>query len=275
MNAKHTLDHATAAGIVRAGHAKATGIGAAVCVAVVDDGGHPVALGRMDGAPFVSAPVSLNKANTASGQRRLHQDACGGGLGRPRAAGGPRRPAGRGRLRRGRAAHRRRAGCRRGRCRQRGQPAGRRDSGGGERGARRSAYHDMTALRHLQCRVDHHLLRVFGLPVVEERIVGTVAGGYSLASFSAGVAECGGKIDVVMRATPLSLLPPRQPPTTGTRASRLPEPGRQGQLRLEATVRGHRVGGDLSHGLGLRRGHRARHRRRRPISVTLTKGGCV
>lgn len=67
MNSKLILDHATASGIVRAGHAKADEIGVAVCVAVVDDGGHPVSLGRMDGAPFVCSQVSLNKAGTAAG----------------------------------------------------------------------------------------------------------------------------------------------------------------------------------------------------------------
>lgn len=67
MNTKSSLDHATATGIVRAGHAKAAEIGAAVCVAVVDDGGHPVSLGRMDGTPFLCASVALDKANTAAG----------------------------------------------------------------------------------------------------------------------------------------------------------------------------------------------------------------
>lgn len=67
MDTMPTFDYATAAGTVRAGQAKATEIGAAVCVAVVDGGGHPVALGRMDGAPFACAAIALNKAGTAAG----------------------------------------------------------------------------------------------------------------------------------------------------------------------------------------------------------------
>ena len=57
--------------IVTRAHAKAAALGIHVTVAVVDDGGHLVALGRMDGAPAISPQVAEAKAVGAS---MLHRD---------------------------------------------------------------------------------------------------------------------------------------------------------------------------------------------------------
>jgi glc operon protein GlcG len=63
------LDEALA--IVARAHAKAAELGIHVTVAVVDDGGHLVALGRMDGAPPISPQVAEAKA---VGAAMLHRD---------------------------------------------------------------------------------------------------------------------------------------------------------------------------------------------------------
>jgi len=64
-----TLEEAQA--IVTRSHAKAAELGIHITVAVVDDGGHLVALGRMDGAPSISAQVAEAKA---VGAAMLHRD---------------------------------------------------------------------------------------------------------------------------------------------------------------------------------------------------------
>ena len=60
-----------AQGIIRRAHTKATELGIRVTVAVVDQGGLLVALGRMDGAPPVSSQVAEAKA---VGAAMLHRD---------------------------------------------------------------------------------------------------------------------------------------------------------------------------------------------------------
>lgn len=55
-----TLDDANT--IIHNAHAKATGLGLAVTVAVVDEGGHLIALGRMDGATPLSPQIAEAKA---------------------------------------------------------------------------------------------------------------------------------------------------------------------------------------------------------------------
>jgi uncharacterized protein GlcG (DUF336 family) len=52
--------------LLDAGEAEATGRGLALTFAVVDAAGHPVALARMDGAPWITPDVALGKAWTAA-----------------------------------------------------------------------------------------------------------------------------------------------------------------------------------------------------------------
>ena len=70
-----TMDLAAAQRIVELAHRKAAEIGARVTVAVVDEGGFLIALGRMDGAPPLSPQVAEAKA---VGAAMLHRD--GGSL---------------------------------------------------------------------------------------------------------------------------------------------------------------------------------------------------
>jgi glc operon protein GlcG len=65
------MDLKDAQAIVSRAQAKAAELGINVTVAVVDDGGHLVALARMDGAPAISAQVAEAKA---VGAAMLHRD---------------------------------------------------------------------------------------------------------------------------------------------------------------------------------------------------------
>jgi uncharacterized protein GlcG (DUF336 family) len=56
--------------IVQAAMRKASEIGVAETVCVVDDGGCPIVLERMDGARITGPQIAWNKAFTASGHRR-------------------------------------------------------------------------------------------------------------------------------------------------------------------------------------------------------------
>ena len=56
--------------IITAAHERAAEIDAAVTVAVVDEGGHLQALGRMKGAPPLSAPIAETKASSVALFRR-------------------------------------------------------------------------------------------------------------------------------------------------------------------------------------------------------------
>jgi glc operon protein GlcG len=59
-----TLEQAL--GYIRAGEEEATRQGLKLSLAVVDAGGHVVALHRMDGAPWITPEVALGKAWTAA-----------------------------------------------------------------------------------------------------------------------------------------------------------------------------------------------------------------
>ena len=62
-----TLERALA--LIAAGEEEARREGLSLAFAVVDDGGHLVALHRMDGAPWISPEVALGKAWTAAAYR--------------------------------------------------------------------------------------------------------------------------------------------------------------------------------------------------------------
>jgi uncharacterized protein GlcG (DUF336 family) len=62
-----TLERALA--LIAAGEEEARREGLSLAFAVVDDGGHLVALHRMDGAPWIAPEVALGKAWTAAAYR--------------------------------------------------------------------------------------------------------------------------------------------------------------------------------------------------------------
>lgn len=64
------LELAEARAMAAAALAKAAEIGVPETVCVVDDGGHPVVLERMDGARLTGPQIAWNKAFTAAGHRR-------------------------------------------------------------------------------------------------------------------------------------------------------------------------------------------------------------
>lgn len=67
---KNVLTLAAARKIVTAAEAEARGRGVGVVVVVVDDGGHVIALARMDNAQVASVNVGIGKARTAAIYRR-------------------------------------------------------------------------------------------------------------------------------------------------------------------------------------------------------------
>jgi uncharacterized protein GlcG (DUF336 family) len=64
------LEREEARAMVAAAIAKAQEIGVLETVCVVDDGGYPVAMERMDGARITGPQIAWNKAFTASGHKR-------------------------------------------------------------------------------------------------------------------------------------------------------------------------------------------------------------
>jgi len=64
-----TLDLTTALRMIAAAHAEAHRRSIAVSVAVVDDGGHLIAFGRMDGAEIAGPVLAVDKAYTAVAHR--------------------------------------------------------------------------------------------------------------------------------------------------------------------------------------------------------------
>ncbi|HCQ48728.1 MAG TPA: CDP-alcohol phosphatidyltransferase [Achromobacter sp.] len=56
--------------MVRAAIAKSEAIGVLESVCIVDDGGYPIALERMDGARITGPQIAWNKAFTAAGHKR-------------------------------------------------------------------------------------------------------------------------------------------------------------------------------------------------------------
>ena len=64
------LELEEARAMVAAAIAKALDIGVAQTVCVVDDGGYPIAMERMNGARITGPQISWNKAFTAAGHKR-------------------------------------------------------------------------------------------------------------------------------------------------------------------------------------------------------------
>ncbi|KAG1267302.1 hypothetical protein G6F65_013940 [Rhizopus arrhizus] len=56
--------------MVRAAIAKSEAIGVLESICIVDDGGYPIALERMDGARITGPQIAWNKAFTAAGHKR-------------------------------------------------------------------------------------------------------------------------------------------------------------------------------------------------------------
>jgi len=69
MIERTTLDLTTALRMISAAHAEAHRRSIAVSVAVVDDGGHLIAFGRMDGAEIAGPVLAVDKAYTAVAHR--------------------------------------------------------------------------------------------------------------------------------------------------------------------------------------------------------------
>lgn len=71
---KTVLEHADVARILAAARQEALARQWPVSIAVVDDGGHPLALERLDGSAPISAYIALEKARTAALGRRESRD---------------------------------------------------------------------------------------------------------------------------------------------------------------------------------------------------------
>ncbi|WP_206950986.1 heme-binding protein [Trinickia acidisoli] len=82
MQTKPVLGLAEANTIIEAARAEALKHGWNVAIALVDDGGHPLALTRLDGASPVSAYIAMEKARTSALGRReskAYEDMINGG----------------------------------------------------------------------------------------------------------------------------------------------------------------------------------------------------
>jgi len=82
MKIKHLLESADVKVIAAAAEAEALKNNWPVSIAIVDDGGHLLALQRLDGAPPISSHIAPAKANTAALGRReskIYEDVINGG----------------------------------------------------------------------------------------------------------------------------------------------------------------------------------------------------
>jgi glc operon protein GlcG len=70
MNTKHVLEAQDVETILAAARREAEKHGWKVSIAVVDDGGHPLGLMRLDGASSLTAYMSTEKARTSALSRR-------------------------------------------------------------------------------------------------------------------------------------------------------------------------------------------------------------
>ena len=74
MKQKSVLAYADVARILEHAHAEAQANQWAVTIAIVDDGGHPLALARLDGASPLSSHIAVEKARTSALGRRPSGD---------------------------------------------------------------------------------------------------------------------------------------------------------------------------------------------------------
>ncbi|MHA6159880.1 heme-binding protein [Pseudomonas sichuanensis] len=74
MHSKPALDQADVARLLAAARQHAQAQQWPVTIAVVDDGGHPLALERLDGCAPASAYIAMEKARTAALGRRESRD---------------------------------------------------------------------------------------------------------------------------------------------------------------------------------------------------------
>jgi glc operon protein GlcG len=82
MQTKSVLELTEIDAIMAAARAEAQKHGWAVSIALVDDGGHPLALARLDGASPASAHIATEKARTSALGRReskAYEDMINGG----------------------------------------------------------------------------------------------------------------------------------------------------------------------------------------------------
>lgn len=82
MKTRATLELADVKTILAAAEAEALANQWAVTIAIVDEGGHLLALQRLDGAPPISAHIAPTKAHTAALGRReskVYEDVINGG----------------------------------------------------------------------------------------------------------------------------------------------------------------------------------------------------
>lgn len=82
MKTRSTLELADVKTILAAAEAEALANQWAVTIAIVDEGGHLLALQRLDGAPPISAHIAPAKAHTAALGRReskVYEDVINGG----------------------------------------------------------------------------------------------------------------------------------------------------------------------------------------------------
>ncbi|MGZ2746250.1 GlcG/HbpS family heme-binding protein [Burkholderia stagnalis] len=82
MQTKSVLERVDADRMLAAARAEAERHGWAVTIAIVDDGGHPLALVRLDGASAASAYIAQEKARAAALGRRetkAYEDMINGG----------------------------------------------------------------------------------------------------------------------------------------------------------------------------------------------------
>lgn len=82
MKTKYALDAADVKTMMAAAEAEAARNNWAVCIAVVDEGGHLMAFSRLDGAAPISAHIAPAKARTAALGRReskVYEDMINGG----------------------------------------------------------------------------------------------------------------------------------------------------------------------------------------------------
>jgi glc operon protein GlcG len=82
MQTKSVLSLTEVSGMLTAGRTEAERHGWSVSIAIVDDGGHPLGLARLDGASPGSAYIAMEKARTSALGRReskAYEDMINGG----------------------------------------------------------------------------------------------------------------------------------------------------------------------------------------------------